>query len=556
MTQVPSPTAVRGKFDGKTLLLGNEPIHLEERDGEFWAEMVDPDWRYVQHLKEVAYRAGRLKAPPAQEPNPPRSRKRISLVTGSHFMQAYWVSSDYGNMLFSLPFTYLFEAERWVPRNDVFLFDPRQPFTHQVWNVNCGNCHATVSQPRQDAQTKVFDTRAAELGIACEACHGPAEEHARANLDPKRRYLLHRAQKPDPTISNPKRLDHVKSSETCGQCHAIRRNRHQDEWNAEGVGFRPGIDIEAKAPLVHYDGTDLHSAGNEQKRAIMEGSFWSDGQVRVSGREFNGLAASSCYTRGGMSCLSCHSMHRYQDTDDQLAPNMEGNQACLQCHGAFEAKLEQHTHHSPTSSGSLCYNCHMPHTTYGLLKAIRSHLINSPNAKSELDTGRPNACNLCHLDKSLGWTAAKLNEWYRQPQVVLSEEQTTTSSGVTWLLKGDAGQRALIAWHMGWAEARQTCGQTWMPRFLAELLVDPYAIVRYISQRSLRQLPGFEDFAYDYIGSPAQRALARQHALELWRANPGKDSETPRIRANAIFPEQKIAEALTQRNERSMELLE
>src|SRR5262249_9878287 len=40
MTQVPSPAAVRGKFDGKTLLLGNEPIHLEERDGDFWAEMV------------------------------------------------------------------------------------------------------------------------------------------------------------------------------------------------------------------------------------------------------------------------------------------------------------------------------------------------------------------------------------------------------------------------------------------------------------------------------------------------------------------------------------
>ena len=66
----------------------------------------------------------------------------------------------------------------------------------------------------------------------------------------------------------------------------------------------------------------------------------------------------------------------------------------------------------------------------------------------------------------------------------------------------------------------------------------------------------FEDFAYDYIGSPAQRALARQHALELWRAKPGKDSETPLIPANAIFPEEKIAEALTQRNERSMELLE
>ena len=164
-----------------------------------------------------------------------------------------------------------------------------------------------------------------------------------------------------------------------------------------------------------YDGVGLNAPGQEQKRGLMEGSFWSDGQVRVSGREFNGLAASACFKRGEMSCLSCHSLHHYQDPDDQLGARMEGNQACLQCHSSFAAKLESHTHHRAESTGSLCYNCHMPFTTYGLLKAIRSHTITSPTVRSSLATGRPNACNLCHLDKSLGWTAQKLNGWYGQP---------------------------------------------------------------------------------------------------------------------------------------------
>jgi hypothetical protein len=31
-----------------------------------------------------------------------------------------------------------------------------------------------------------------------------------------------------------------------------------------------------------------------------------------------------------------------------------------------------HTHHASNSSGNECYNCHMPHTTYGVLSAIRS----------------------------------------------------------------------------------------------------------------------------------------------------------------------------------------
>src|SRR5947208_5654909 len=67
------------------------------------------------------------------------------------------------------------------------------------------------------------------------------------------------------------------------------------------------------------------------------------------------------------------------------------------------------SHHLAASSGSQCYDCHMPHTTYGVLKAIRSHQVGSPRVADELATGRPNACNLCHLDKPLAWTAHQLD---------------------------------------------------------------------------------------------------------------------------------------------------
>jgi hypothetical protein len=235
-------------------------------------------------------------------------------------------------------------------------------------------------------------------------------------------------------------------------------------------------------------------------------------------------------------------MHRYSDTDDQLGAKMEGNAACLQCHGEYARKLEQHTHHLATSAGSLCYNCHMPHTSYGLLKAIRSHTINSPSVSSSLKTGRPNACNLCHLDKSLAWTQDQLGKWYGMPQSALTEDEVQTPASLLWLLRGDAGQRALIAWHMGWAPAHEAAGTHWLPRYLAETLTDTYAVVRYIGQRSLKRLPGFEKLSYDYIGTVEDRAAARERVLQGASVSP--------------VDSRKIARLLSERQDPPMELFE
>ena len=69
-----------------------------------------------------------------------------------------------------------------------------------------------------------------------------------------------------------------------------------------------------------------------------------------------------------------------------------------------------------------------------------------------------------------------------------------------WLLRGDAGQRALIAWSMGWPPAQRASGTSWMAPSLSVLMNDPYEAVRFIAHRSLRSLPGFADFAFAFTG--------------------------------------------------------
>ena len=553
MTQRATPKSVRGNFSNVTLKRDNETFHLSRRGDDFFAEMVDPDWKYARLLQQQAFERGQG-PPPKVETNPPRTEKRITMTTGSHHMQTYWVAGQSGNQQILFPFTYLFEESRWVPRNDVFMVPPNSPTIPQVWNNNCITCHVTAGQPQQEQHSGVFNTQVAEYGIACESCHGPAAEHIRANSDPLRRYVVHRAAKGDVTIKNPARASSKKSSQICGQCHAARYSRDPDGWLVEGTEYWHK-EIDPHWPLLpgkmlqHLD----PNAGGVQAAQFttLNGYFWRDGMVRVSGREYNGLVETPCFQRGGMSCLSCHSMHKMADTDDQLGRDMQSNQACYQCHSEFKTKLAQHTHHLADSSGSLCYNCHMPHTTYGLLKAIRSHQITSPNVKSSLETGRPNACNLCHLDQTLAWTAKNLNAWYRQPIPAIEPDFAEQAASAVWLLRGDAGQRALIAWHMGWDSAKQPSGTNWLVPYLAETLDDPYSVVRYIGQRSLKRIPGYAHLAYDYIARPEQRARVRDEVLQRWNPDPGPAPHD----AKALVARQ-ISKLTAGRDHRPMELLE
>jgi predicted CXXCH cytochrome family protein len=554
MTQYAAPETVAASIDRMRLEARGEWFHLERRGDEFWVELPDPDWKLEQ--------AARLGIKDwSSMPNAPRVQRRVSMVTGSHRQQKLWVPSKDGNVQFDLPFTYLIADNRWVLREDSIVRDPNLPLLLQLWNLNCIKCHTTAPEPRRDARTGRTESRVVEMGISCEACHGPAEAHLARHRQPLDRYVSHWRGEADPTIVNPAKLDKTAASHACAQCHAIKIP-FDPHWEQHGFAFRPGDDLEKHSVLVlPAKAASLPNGLAEalQDSEVVNHFFWPDGQVRISGREFNAMAGSPCYERGQMSCLSCHSLHQ-SHPDQQLAAGMRTNEACYQCHESYRATLAAHSHHRPDSSGSECYNCHMPHTNWGLLKAIRSHQVTNPNVQTTLQTGRPNACNLCHLDRSLGWTARHLSEWYGTAAVTLNEEQERVSAAVQWLLRGDAGHRALMAWHLGWAPAREASGQGWVVPYLAHLLVDPYGAVRYRAFHSLKRLPGFENFEYDYVGPPAQRLAAREQALEIWRktspARRGSSRPEMLLRSDGTIDQGKFDELARQRDDRSVFLIE
>lgn len=52
------------------------------------------------------------------------------------------------------------------------------------------------------------------------------------------------------------------------------------------------------------------------------------------------------------------------------------------------------------------------------------------------------------------------------------------------------------------------------------MLDDPYPAVRYIANRSLTRLPGYEHFPYDHLAAPDELRRSRERALDIWATAP------------------------------------
>jgi hypothetical protein len=581
MTQLATPATAIPSFDNHTIAdVQGRPMVLHQRGATLLAEFDDPD----------------SSEPPDRRP---RIERPVALITGSHNQQIFWYSTGGGRTLGQLPAAYLVRERRWIPRRMAVLHPPSQAPLSETghWNSTCLACHTTHGKPQFDTpfgsqplETQSVRTTVAEFGIGCESCHGAAAEHVSANRNPIRRYLLHFRRLADSSIVQPARLTASKSSQVCGQCHSVWEFYDSDGErfaNSEGLPFRPGDEL-AQTRFVAQPTRNLESPAMtallaDDSRFIRD-AFWADGTVRVSGREYNGLLESPCYRNATseertLSCVSCHRMHKSADdprplpewADDQLTPIADpgqhnaahsmgnSNGACLQCHERLRSDLSAHTRHAAGSAGSVCYNCHMPYTTYGLLKTIRSHTIGSPTVRESVDTGRPNACNLCHLNRTLAWTGDALQRWYGTPPAALDTDQQTIAASLIWLLKGDAGQRAIVAQAMAWEPARQASGTDWMAPYLAQLLDDPYEAVRFGAARSLTSLPDFRMVAVDVTAPPAARRQAQLRTMATWdqvrtRSRPAAPELLMTPAGDLDIP--RVLALLRQRDNRSMLLRE
>lgn len=226
--------------------------------------------------------------------------------------------------------------------------------------------------------------------------------------------------------------------------------------------------------------------------------------IRLSSREHQGILRSVCFVKnkGGevINCLSCHSSENPSKRDE----NILSQTACTNCHQQFNSPeiIAEHTKHPLNSEASSCYSCHLPEIIYGHLEFQKTHEISIPNPELTAQKSVPNACNLCHTDKSVNWAILQTKtlwaEHFRDAKVS-NDSQFNEAESIRGLFAGDALTRALSA------DALTKHGEpNWFAPFALEAFQDEnYPLVRYFLVNALAKNINIPQ--PDYLASQTER---------------------------------------------------
>lgn len=315
---------------------------------------------------------------------------RVHSVVGVEPLQQYLIETAPGRLQ---SFDVVWDTER----RGWFHLYPDQPLTpddgmhwtgpYKNWNGRCAVCHATGYEKNYDQATRLFASTQAEIGVGCEACHGPGSAH----LD-----WAQNGSTPGPGLDAhgfTMMLDDREATiGLCAGCHS-RRSAFTDASPVPGTPFHDTYGLALLRPgLYHADGQILDEV-------YVTGSFLQ----------------SKMYARG-VTCLNCHDPHSAE-------LKATGNAVCTQCHSPAgnpdfptlrpaEYDSAAHHFHEAGTKAAECKSCHMPERVYMGNDWRADHSFRVPRPDLSGTTGAPDACTGCHTDRDAAWAAETIAGWY------------------------------------------------------------------------------------------------------------------------------------------------
>ncbi|KIC42801.1 hypothetical protein RA27_05525 [Ruegeria sp. ANG-R] len=256
---------------------------------------------------------------------------------------------------------------------------------YKNWNARCAECHATGYVKNYNAEEKRYASTQVEIGVGCEACHGPGSAH----LD----WATGKAGKDGQgAFGFPKNWGRGQTEAEIQQCAGCHSRREA---------------LEDGNPLP---GKPYHDAYN--LAVLRPGAYHPDGQILDEVYVYGSFLQSRMYARG-VGCMDCHDPHRADLKAD-------GNGICTQCHSLAgnpdfptlrlaSYDTPEHHHHADDSAGAQCRNCHMIERVYMGVDGRRDHSFRIP--RPDLGLG-PDACTDCHEGRGRPWAAQQIANWF------------------------------------------------------------------------------------------------------------------------------------------------
>ncbi len=320
---------------------------MYKKDGLFYINTIGPDWEL--HDYEISHVIGLGE----------RQNYITKFPNGEiHVLPVEWNASS-GKWVdnFGLKMHYPGEGNYWS--------DPGR-----IWQYKCGSCHVTGMEIKYNADRDSFNSTWLDIGIGCEACHGPGSNHVKAAS------VYFEGEKE--TIINPAKLPWRLRAMICGQCH---------NWGESTIDvslYKDGFPTKYSYPFGYKVGkwlpTYFVEAKDEEKKHHQQYNEWK----------------KSAHANAGVICTACHGVHQEGGHRTQFKSQTKSpaDTLCTGCHKATERKAAHRIH----TFGS-CIACHMPQTT----GHEHSHTFQFISPEESLRAGgidkQTNSCSGCHYHK-------------------------------------------------------------------------------------------------------------------------------------------------------------